>query len=77
MVFMNDPISSFILSGAIDFLINLFISIQFFPVSGRLSPHNLRCIPEDHIKRIIFVVGVPTTPLDPSPKDAFSSSFVA
>ena len=35
----------------------------------------LRCFFHNNLS--LFVVGVPTTPFDPSPKDAFLSSFVA
>ena len=77
MVLINDPRSSFILRSN-KFLVSLFISIQsIVSVSGRISPHSFEMFSISPLQPCSFVVGVPTTPLDPSPKDAFSSSFVA
>ena len=59
-------------------LIFLFIVIQsIVSFSGIISPHNLEMFSITHNKLTLFVVGFPTTPFDPFPKDAFSSSFVA
>jgi len=57
------------------FLPSLFLS-NLVPVSGELSPHNFEMSSISPYKAFPFIVGFPTTPLDPSPKDAFSSSFV-
>ena len=51
-------------------------SYQIFSVSGKLSPHNVEMPSISPLQVCPSVVGVPTTPFDPSPKDAFSSSFV-
>ena len=57
------------------FLVSLFLSIQSFSVSGKLSPHNVEMPSISPLQVCPSVVGVPTTPFDPSPKDAFSSSL--
>jgi len=44
MVLINDPISSFILSGAISFSSPCSYQSNSFPVSGRLSPHSLEML---------------------------------
>ena len=50
---------------------------QIFSVSGKLSPHNVEMPSTSPLQVCPSVVGVPTTPFDPYPKDAFSSSLVA
>ena len=44
-------------------------------MSGKLSPHNVEMPSISPLQVCPSVVGVPTPPFDPSPKDAFSSSF--
>ena len=46
-------------------------------MSGKLSPHNVDMPSISPLQACPSVVGVPTTPFDHSPKDAFSSSIVA
>ena len=56
----------------------MLISIEsIVSVSGRFSPLGFEMFSISPLQAYLFVVGVPTTPFDPSPKDALSSSFVA
>ena len=76
VVIIYDP--SFILITSVEEDFYLFLAPnQIFSVSGKLSPHNVEMPSISPLQVCPSVVGVPTTPFDPSPKDAFSSSFVA
>ena len=57
------------------FLVSLLISIKSFSLVAEFHLKNLRCFHKSTMSLHFFVVGFPTTPFDPSPKDDFSSSF--
>ena len=59
------------------FLVSLFMSIQSFVfISGRISPQDFEMFSISPQQAYSFFCRFfPTTPFDPSPKDAFSSSF--
>ena len=71
MVLIKDP-SLYLSSRWNKFLVSLLISIQYIvSVSGRFSPLGFEMFSISPLQAYLFVVGFPTTPFDPSPKDAF------
>ena len=76
VVIIYDPNCILITSVEEDFYLFLPPN-QIFSVSGKLSPHNVEMPSISPLQACPSVVGVPTIPFNPSPKDAFSGSFVA
>ena len=75
MLLIYDPSSSFILRVKY-FLVSLFISIQFFSREWQVITSSFEMFFYKPTTSLLFSLLVfQTTPFEPSPKDAFASSF--